>query len=194
MIRRLACVVVCLVCSAAAWGESCPSGNLLASVRPASDAPIVYPERLADGDVVPDGVPWNTVQSAVVAGSAPLLFDLGQPMQVRAMLLQGDHAGPYVILNRLNDGSSRIGDISNTIRLGLIGGGMMPVEALTKTREYVEKRPPVENLMIAQAILSAGLVGAPEEQLGKKAGRRTRSKRSRTGKSGSPRSTEPAQP
>lgn len=103
-------------------------------------------------------------------------------------------AGPYVILGRLNDGSWRIGDISNVIRLGLIGGGMTPVEALTKTREYVERRPPVENLIFAQAILSAGLIGAPEEQPGKKAGRRTRSKRSQTGKSGSPRSTEPAQP
>lgn len=99
-------------------------------------------------------------------------------------------AGPYVILNRLNDGSWRIGDISNTIRLGLIGGGMTPVDALTKAREYIEKRPPVENLMTARAILSAGLVGAPEEQIGKKAERRTRSKNSRTGKSGSPRSTE----
>jgi hypothetical protein len=103
-------------------------------------------------------------------------------------------AGPYVILNRLVDSTWRIGDISNVIRLGLIGGGMTPVEALTKTREYVEKRPPVENLMFAQAILSVGLVGSPEEQLGKKAGRRTRSKYSRTGKSGSPRSTAPVQP
>lgn len=77
-------------------------------------------------------------------------------------------AGPYVILNRLNDGSWRVGDISNTIRLGLIGGGMAPVDALTKTREYVEKRPPAENLMFAQAILSAGLVGAPDEEPGKK--------------------------
>jgi hypothetical protein len=102
-------------------------------------------------------------------------------------------AGPYVILGRLNDGSWRIGDISNTIRLGLLGGGMTPVEALTKTREYVEKRPPVENLMTAQAILSAGLVGAPEEQIEKKAARRTRSNNSRTGKSGSPRSTVSAQ-
>ncbi len=99
-------------------------------------------------------------------------------------------AGPYVILARLNDGSWRVGDISNVIRLGLIGGGLAPVEALHKVREYVEKRPPVENLMFAQAILSAGLIGAPEEPLGKKAGRRTRS-RSQTEKSDSPQSTEP---
>ncbi|MGB3044539.1 MAG: gene transfer agent family protein [Xanthobacteraceae bacterium] len=103
-------------------------------------------------------------------------------------------AGPYVILNRLVDNSWRVGDISNVIRLGLLGGGMTPVEALTKTREYVEKRPPVENLMTAQAILSAGLVGAPEEKLKKKVARRTRSKNSRTGKSGSPRSTATVQP
>ncbi len=103
-------------------------------------------------------------------------------------------AGPYVVLNRLVDNTWRVGDISNVIRLGLIGGGMTPVEALTKTREYVEKRPPIENLMTAQAILSAGLVGAPEEKLEKKAKRRTRSKNSRTGKSGSPRSTAAVRP
>ena len=102
-------------------------------------------------------------------------------------------AGPYVILSRLTDGTWRIGDVSNTIRLGLIGGGLTPVEALHKVREYVEKRPPVENLMTARAILSAGLVGAPEEKLEKKAGRRTRSTTSRTGRSGSPRSTAGAQ-
>jgi len=77
-------------------------------------------------------------------------------------------AGPYVVLNRLVDNSWRVGDISNVIRLGLIGGGMAPVDALKKVREYVEKRPPAENLMFAQAILSAGIVGAPDEQVGKK--------------------------
>ena len=39
-------------------------------------------------------------------------------------------AGPYVILNRLIDGSWRIADISNVIRLGLVGGGMAPLVAL----------------------------------------------------------------
>jgi len=77
-------------------------------------------------------------------------------------------AGPYVILNRLVDNSWRVGDISNVIRLGLIGGGMAPVDALKKTREYVEKRPPMESLMFAQAILSAAIVGAPDEGAGKK--------------------------
>lgn len=77
-------------------------------------------------------------------------------------------AGPYVILNRLGDGSWRIGDISNVIRLGLIGGGMAPIDALKKVRGYVEGRPPVENLLFAQAILSAGLIGAADEEPAKK--------------------------
>lgn len=101
-------------------------------------------------------------------------------------------AGPYVVLGRLVDGSWKIGDIGNVIRLGLIGGGMPPVEALKKVRSYVEDRPPMENLMFAQAIMSAAVVGAPEEPIGKKRKRRTRSTRSRTGNSGSPQSMDVA--
>jgi hypothetical protein len=82
------------------------------------------------------------------------------------LLQEACNAGPYVILNRLYDESWRLGDISHTLRIGLMGGGMKPVDALNKVRAYVENRPPMENLVFAQAVLSAGLVGAPEEKLG----------------------------
>lgn len=75
-------------------------------------------------------------------------------------------AGPYSVLQRLHSGSWRIEDIANVIRLGLIGGGMEPSPALKLTRAYVEARPPMENLIPAQVILSAGLTGAPEEKVG----------------------------
>lgn len=75
-------------------------------------------------------------------------------------------AGPYVILDRLQTRQWRIEDISNTIRLGLIGGGIEPVKALKLVRKYVEARPPVENLIYAVGILSAGLMGAPDEPPG----------------------------
>ncbi|KQY31804.1 gene transfer agent family protein [Rhizobium sp. Root483D2] len=75
-------------------------------------------------------------------------------------------AGPYVVLNRLHDDTWKIGDISHVIRLGLVGGGMKPVEALKMIRAYVEKYPPVENLIFARAILHAGCIGAPEEKVG----------------------------
>jgi hypothetical protein len=75
-------------------------------------------------------------------------------------------AGPYVILERLMVGSWKMADVRETIRYGLIGGGQTPAQALKMVREYVEARPPVENLLAARAILSAGLMGAPEEGVG----------------------------
>jgi hypothetical protein len=78
-------------------------------------------------------------------------------------------AGPYVVLDRLASGRWRLEDIREVIRYGLIGGGMTPVEALKLVREYVEGRPPHESLALAQKIMIAGVVGAPEEEVGKKA-------------------------
>jgi hypothetical protein len=80
-----------------------------------------------------------------------------------AELQEKCNAGPYEILQRLTTGRWRIEEISNVIRLGLIGGGMEPIPALKLVRAYVEARPPFENLMHAQAIMSAGLMGAPDE-------------------------------
>lgn len=73
------------------------------------------------------------------------------------------NAGPFEILRRLSVGTWRVEDISNVLRLGLIGGGMEPVPALKLVRLYVEARPPMENLLPAQAVMSAGLMGAPDE-------------------------------
>lgn len=83
-------------------------------------------------------------------------------------LQEACEAGPMVILGRIVDGSWRMGDISHTIRLGLIGGGMEPGKALKLIRGYVEDRPPLENVSYAQAILSAAVVGAPDEVITKK--------------------------
>lgn len=104
-------------------------------------------------------------------------------------------AGPYVVLQRLHSGAWRLQDISSTIRLGLIGGGLKPEEALKKVRFYVESRPVMESVPFAIAVLSAGLLGATDEQLGEpEAPKRTSGKRSttsRTAKSGLAPSTEP---
>lgn len=83
-----------------------------------------------------------------------------------ASLQEACDAGPYVILERLATGTWKINDIRETIRYGLIGGGLTPPAALSLVREYVELRPPMENLLLARAILTAGLMGAPEEKVG----------------------------
>jgi hypothetical protein len=75
-------------------------------------------------------------------------------------------AGPYVILKRISDGSWRVEDLSQTVRLGLIGGGVEPKAALQLARDYVEARPLAESVLIAHEILSAAILGTGEEQPG----------------------------
>lgn len=79
--------------------------------------------------------------------------------------------GPYVVLDRLATGRWLVQDIREPIRLGLIGGGLKPVEALKLVRQYVEQRPAVESLELATRVLQAAIVGAPDEPVGDGAGK-----------------------
>ena len=85
-------------------------------------------------------------------------------------LQEATDAGPFALLERLAGKHWRVGDISHTIRLGLIGGGKTPEDALKLVRNYVESRPPAENVMLAYAILAAGVQGAPDEAPGEAEG------------------------
>jgi hypothetical protein len=71
--------------------------------------------------------------------------------------------GPQFLLTRLMDGAWRAGDLSETIRLGLIGGGMEPLKALALVDRYVKERPLLESLAPAKAILLAALTGVEGE-------------------------------
>lgn len=83
-----------------------------------------------------------------------------------AELQEKTDAGPYVVLRRLMESTWFLTDISQVIRLGLIGGGMEPSKALQMVRTYVEDRPPVENLPTAQAVMMAACMGAPDDKVG----------------------------
>jgi hypothetical protein len=108
-------------------------------------------------------------------------------------LQEATGVGPYRCLQRLVSGEWHVRDIRDTVRLGLIGGGMSAHDALTLTRRYVEERPDwILNASVAISVLSAALAGAPEEEPGKKddapkAG--TKARTSRRGASPSVRST-----
>lgn len=52
---------------------------------------------------------------------------------------------------------ARLADIMEVIRLGLIGGGMKPVDAMVKVRRYVDERPIDENRDVAFGVVLAGL-------------------------------------
>jgi hypothetical protein len=71
------------------------------------------------------------------------------------------------VFQRLMTGTYSISDVRETIRLGLIGGGMEPAKALTLVRRYVDNRPKAEGQKPAQAILGATLFGFEAEPLGK---------------------------
>lgn len=101
-------------------------------------------------------------------------------------------AGPPVIFRRLIEEKWRVEDLTETIRLGLIGGGTKPDEARKLVRRYVEERPLQESILPAQAILSALLVGAPDEALKKAEGTEQTTPGFPTESSASPRFTAQA--
>lgn len=65
---------------------------------------------------------------------------------------------------------ARSTDISETLRLGLVGGGMKPVDALAKVRKYVDERPLDENRDTAYAIALAGLMRVHSNEVEKPSG------------------------
>ena len=74
--------------------------------------------------------------------------------------------GPLSVLRRLDSGDWEPREIFETIRLGLIGGGMPPAEALTLARRYCLDRPLAESLPVATAVLGAALFGVAEPVTG----------------------------
>ena len=74
-------------------------------------------------------------------------------------------AGIFEIVERLRVRKCRLSDISETLRIGLVGGGMKPVEALALVRRYVDARPVDENRDIAYAVGLAALMRVHSSQL-----------------------------
>ena len=76
--------------------------------------------------------------------------------------------GPFVLFQRLLGGEWRLADVRETLRVGLIGGGMKPLDALGLVRRYVDERQDwITHAGRAQAIVFAAIAGAPEEVPGK---------------------------
>lgn len=70
--------------------------------------------------------------------------------------------GIGVLFQRVNALAFSVTDLSEIIRLGLIGGGTKPQEALNMVQAYVEARPLGESLPVAMGILSAVWFGTPD--------------------------------
>lgn len=79
-------------------------------------------------------------------------------------------AGIALIYHRLLHGTYSIKDVREPIRLGLIGGGKKPDEAMAKVKAHVDANPNglAPSAAVAQAILFVVLFGKPPEHLEKK--------------------------
>lgn len=85
--------------------------------------------------------------------------------------------------------------VIDTIRLGLIGGGMQAVQALKLVRAYVGEGQLAENIPMAFAIIGTALQGVPEDEPEKPEGEsETSANRSPEEESGSRKSTETEEP
>jgi|SRR5262249_55782302 len=90
--------------------------------------------------------------------------------KIKCVLELEDKCGVGVaeVFLRIRDGRWKFNDIRETIRLGLIGAGMLPDRALNLVQRYVDDRPWSESILPAQAILIAAMVGVPGDDLTKK--------------------------
>jgi Phage tail tube protein, GTA-gp10 len=79
------------------------------------------------------------------------------------------NAGIAEIFRRISDGKWRINDVRETLRIGLIGGGMPPDKAMRLINRYCDDRPWTESLQPAMVVLMAAMVGVPGDDVGKKA-------------------------
>lgn len=76
--------------------------------------------------------------------------------------------GPFKLAQRMISGDWHTQDVIQTIRLGLIGGGMKSDVALRLVRNYAQEEGRwLENVDLAQRVIWAALAGAPEEEPGK---------------------------
>jgi hypothetical protein len=76
-------------------------------------------------------------------------------------------AGIGTIFGRLESGHYFVNDVRETIRLGLIGGGMSAGKGDGRGQNHVDGRPLALSVLIAHAVIKAVLIGVPDDPVGK---------------------------
>lgn len=96
--------------------------------------------------------------------------------------------------NRTVTPSWRVDDIRETIRLGLIGGGMPVHDAVALVDGYMDRWPLLRSAGVAAQILDAALSGHPDEPVGKDQAGEEPTAETEAAPSASPASTETGAP
>lgn len=90
------------------------------------------------------------------------LFRLGLGQIFR--LQEATGLGPYDLASRVSSDDCRVADLSEIIRLGLIGGGADVDEAFRLVAD-VEAAAPINVFALARSIIGAALIGPPDDKI-----------------------------
>lgn len=108
-------------------------------------------------------MPDGSGRTALDWGDGEYTFRL--PMKQLRELQDKTGLGPEALYNRIATGAWRVEDIRETIRLGLIGGGMDEVKAVKLVRQYIDDAPLLKHKPTAIAIILAALLGPPNDPI-----------------------------
>lgn len=92
-------------------------------------------------------------------------------------------AGPGELLQRFDAQRYRVDDVRETIRQGLIGGGLTDAVATKLMRDHFDNRPLAQFVVLAQIIVAAALVGVEDDPVGEPKAGAAKKPRSRAAKS-----------
>lgn len=97
-------------------------------------------------------------------GEHPFRLGIGE---LRA-LQSATGVGPLFLLGRITGSQWFVDDIIETVRLGLIGGGMDPSEAKRLTdRVFIENTPALHrSMLLATRVLRDAVMGEPDDPAG----------------------------
>ncbi|MBN8987417.1 MAG: gene transfer agent family protein [Rhizobiales bacterium] len=72
-----------------------------------------------------------------------------------------------VIFGRLGTGTFGVNDVRETIRLGLMGGGMAPEQAMDAVKRHVDDNEHglAPSVLVAYAVVEAVMIGVPEDPI-----------------------------
>jgi hypothetical protein len=105
----------------------------------------------------------------------------------RRLAMGAPVVGPMSILKALQANDAWPDDVRDILRIALNGGGMKPQDTQRLLALYFDGEPPLIHMKTAHAVLLAGLVGSPTEQIDAKKKPETPT----TDRSSSPPSTAP---
>lgn len=93
-------------------------------------------------------------------GEYPFRLGIGELREIE----RKTSAGILELYDKIVNRKWRLDDLREVIRNGLIGGGMQPKEANALVKRYVDERPLMESVPVADAMLLYALIGPPRDE------------------------------